>query len=525
VNVVDTGYYPFSNKRSGTEIFSMGSDIMQQATAYLASYWYLLVILLLMIWMCSLLYPHLDRANTVRSSSLAKQGIVAVIVAALAFLGARGGWQIKPVTPFDAARFADVRLLSLTINTPFQMIISSQQTGVEEKKYFTEETARAIFNPVQPGFGPSTDSTWPNIVLIIMESMGKEYVGYYNKGRGFTPFLDSLLKQSIVYTHAYANGKRSIEGIPAIIASMPSLMDKDYNSTIYQSNKLRGIGSYLQDIGYDASFYHGGINGTMSFNNFVAVTNSGNYFGKNEYTGSADDDDRHWGIYDAPYLSYVAAELGKKKVPFFSTIFTLSAHHPYKIPAHDALMLKPGTLPIHRSIRYSDLALRRFFTEASKTDWFSKTVFIITADHSAENETPYYQTAQGRYEIPLAVYFPGREVEHREETVTMQHADILPFILFNIGYPSPWFSFGTGTGVNGFAIQYFDHIYQVIHWPFVYHFDGEKSAGFFDLRTDPLMRTDLKGKGMSEELHLDSLIKSVVQQYNHALITNTTIPR
>ena len=137
---------------------------------------------------------------------------------------------------------------------------------------------------------------------------------------------------SEVFLHAYSNGKKSIEGIPSILSSMPSWMATPYLGSFYQGNNLKGIGAYLQEMGYDASFYHGGRNGTMSFDNFIATSKGGAYFGKNEYP-SPEDGDGHWGIYDMPYLHYFGKELTQKKEPFFSSVFTLSSHHPYKLPA------------------------------------------------------------------------------------------------------------------------------------------------------------------------------------------------
>jgi uncharacterized sulfatase len=385
----------------------------------------------------------------------------------------------------------------------------------------SDELAKKYFNPIIQN-EISKDSSTKNIVLIIVESLGKEYVGFYNHQKGFTPFLDSLMQYSLVYTHAYANGKRSIEGIPSIIASMPSLMNNDYNNSIYQSNRLRGIGDYLKEVGYDASFYHGGKNGTMSFDNFIAITNSGKYFGMNEYPNQEKDFDGNWGIYDEPYLHYFANELNQKKQPFFTTVFTLSSHHPYNIPENKKHLFAEGTLPIHKSIRYTDYSLKQFFEIAKKTPWFNHTIFIITADHSAENETPYYQTEQGKYEVPLIVFDPHKN-KFKTDTLTAQHLDILPNIIRK-KYSQNSFSFGNilDDKTNRFAIQYFNGIYQLIQWPFVYQFNGENGSAFYDLTSDALMQHNLIDKKITVQLKMDTLLKSYIQQYNFDLIHNKT---
>jgi phosphoglycerol transferase MdoB-like AlkP superfamily enzyme len=263
----------------------------------------------------------------------------------------------------------------------------------------------------------------------------------------------------------------------------------------------------------------------MSFDNFMAITGGGDYNGMEQYP-DANDYDGKWGIYDEPYLKYFAGELKVKATPFFSTVFTLSAHHPYKIPAAYEKVFNEGSLPIHKCIRYSDYALSQFFRQARHMPWFSNTIFMITADHAAENEKPYYQTPAGRYEIPLLVFGAGINVEHREET--MQQLDLLPLILQSASYRGKFFSFSNeGLSANykdaRFAIQYFDNYYQLIHWPYVYQSSGDKVVGFYELRSDRLMKNNIAGKMPLVQMKLDTVLRSVLQVYHDRLVGNKTL--
>jgi phosphoglycerol transferase MdoB-like AlkP superfamily enzyme len=301
-------------------------------------------------------------------------------------------------------------------------------------------------------------------------------------------------------------------------------MENDYPSSFYQSNKLKGIGSYLNEIGYQTSFYHGGKNGTMSFDNFTAIIDGGKYFGKNEYPNPADFD-KHWGVFDEPYLQYFAKQLSENKTPFFSSVFTLSSHHPYSIPEHLASKFTEGTLPIHRTIKYTDYALQQFFETAIKEPWYNNTIFIITADHSAENETPYYQTTQGKFEIPLFVFSANVNLVKPEiNQNTIQQIDIMPLILNYAGYNKPYYSFGEEVNKTNWAMQFTSGFYQYISWPYVYQFDGKNGIGFFNLKQDSMMsKNELKNKKLEVQIiNLDSNIKCKIQRYNFDLINNKT---
>jgi phosphoglycerol transferase MdoB-like AlkP superfamily enzyme len=520
LNFIDVGYFTFSGKRSGFELIKMQGAGNVSPLVYIIDYWYLLLLLLGLIALVWRLYPTL---KTTAKTKLVVEIPVMIILGLMTFAGARGSIGLKPLNTLDAAKVAGAELMPLTLNTPFQMLMTIEQSGVEEKNYMAEQEAQNLFNPNHTNTNKSA-TPGKNVVLIIMESVGKEYVGFYNQNKGYTPFLDSLMQHSEVYTNAYANGKRSIEGIPAIIASMPSWISGDYINSFYQTNTLRSIGYYLSKNGYTTSFFHGGKNGTMSFDRFVANTQAGKYFGLNEYPNKEKDFDGHWGIPDEPYLQYVGKDLTQSKQPFFSTVFTLSSHHPYQLPAAYKNKFKGGPLPIHATVEYMDYAIKNFFDYAKKQTWYSNTLFVFTADHSSENTAAYYQTSHGKYAIPLFV-FDATKTEKDSLPIlvnkTMDHLGVMLLILDKVTpQKSTYFSFA-GNG----AIQFEGGVYQLIQHPFVLKFDGTKSIGFYDVQQDSLMQQnliELKTAPLNEVQRMEQYLKAVIQQYNHKLITNKT---
>lgn len=516
LNLIDSGYYQFSGKRSGVELLGMQKDITDQSIQYLKDYWHLALLVAGSIGILIRVYPKYPPDKPNAKTSLAFEGILFLVGTAVLILGARGSLGLKPLNTLDAARLTQPGLAALTLNTPFQFIMTVQQTGVSEKNYMPAKEASALFDfnhlPAEAKL------THKNIVLIIVESLGKEYVGFYNNGKGYTPFLDSLSQYSTVYQNAYANGKRSIEGIPAIVASMPSLMDNDYINSYYQSNTLQSTGSLLQEIGYQTSFYHGGKNGTMSFDNFISLTAAGKYYGLNEYP-NPEHSDGNWGIYDEPYLQYFAHQLNQCANPFFSTVFTLSSHHPYNIPPAQKNLFPEGTLPIHKTISYVDFALKQFFETAKHMSWYQNTVFIITADHSSTNEQAAYAGIEGMYRIPLLVFDPQHAVT-KSITRTTQQIDLMPHILNIAGYTQPYFSFGlSSTDTAGFAIQYINNLYQFIQHPYVLQFDGDKTVHFYKLSNKDILEDC---KEADRQLLMENSVKAFIQQYNAALIHNQT---
>ncbi len=281
----------------------------------------------------------------------------------------------------------------------------------------------------------------PKVVLIILESFSAAYSAELTGGTGYMPFLDSLMRQCLTFTKAYANGRRSIDGIPAITAAIPELMSEAFITSAYAQTKFTSLANVLGSEGYHTSFFHGGRNGTMGFDGFAKSAGYERYVGLNEYPDQKDYDGS-WGIWDRPFLQFFAKELGREQQPFFSTVFTLSSHHPYHLLPEDEKRFAGGTLKIHASLRYTDDALREFFATAAQQPWFANTLFVITADHTADIErTGQHYSEATDYHVPLLYFMPSHIQPRTEERVT-QHIDILPTVLDLVGYDKPFFSFG-----------------------------------------------------------------------------------
>lgn len=149
----------------------------------------------------------------------------------------------------------------------------------------------------------------------------------------------------------------------------------------------------------------------MNFDGFTNHVGFEKYYGKNEYNNNKDYDG-NWGIFDEPFLQYLGKQLTKTQQPFLASVFTLSSHHPYTIPAQHMNRFPKGTMIVHETVGYTDYAVRRFFEYAKQQPWFENTLFVITADHSALTETKEFKTALGLYRIPVIFYSPKNETRN-----------------------------------------------------------------------------------------------------------------
>lgn len=524
-NCSDLAYFRYTLKRTTFDVFAFvgtGNDLFQLMPAFLVDFWYVFAIWIILCVLLVRVYKKLNVSAGQTPSSLKEYifGVLTLIIGAgLSILGFRGGTQLIPIYNVTAAEYTSARNIPLVLNTPFSIIKTADLPEITEINYFNENELNAIYTPFRKG--KEGVFKRKNAVILILESFSKEYIGYFNKGKGYTPFLDSLMGQSLVFDKAFANGKKSAEGIPAVLASIPTLMNEPYLSSIYGSNTINSIANLLKGEGYTSAFYHGGTNGTMNFKEFCSIAGFDNYYGRTEYNNEADYDG-HWGIWDEPYLQYFAKQLNTTKQPFVVSLFTLSSHHPYRVPEQYRTVFGDGGLSINKCIRYTDHSLKKFFETASKASWYNNTLFVITADHTGISESDYYGNYIGMYSIPIVFFDPGQNLKGVNSTL-VQQIDIMPGVLDYLNYPKPYFAFGRSvfdSTQTRYNVNYISNIYQSISDMYLLQFDGKGATALYEYKSDSLLKKNLLPGKASDKKNIENHLKAYIQTYNTCLIHN-----
>lgn len=541
-NLIDAAYYEFTFRRMTSEIFGylgVGGDMGNLIPQFLKDYWLFVIIFVVLIVIFAWCSRHIvldKRAPHPFGSTLVKDSLQSVVAIALCVLIIRGGFIYKPLRPIDASKYASCDNVSLVLNTPFSIIRTfGKSSGLEPKHYFeNEHELEKIFTPINTPLAAlpadslaapadSLSATPKNVVVIILESFSEEYIGFLNPdNKGFTPFLDSLSQHSTIY-QGMANGKRSIEGIPAVLAGMPSIMFEPFITSPYATNKIEGMPQVLKRHGYHTSFFHGAYNGSMNFDAFVKSVGVDNYYGKNEYNDECGDNgyDGNWGIFDEPFLQFMAKKISTFRQPFFTSVFTISSHHPYTMPKEHVGEFPQGKHPILQVVAYSDYALKKFFATASKTEWYRNTLFIITADHTSHAVSSKYSTGYNVYKIPMIVFDPSNDT-HIVKNRIMQQADIFPTVIDYLGINEKVFSFGKSV-INPanpeYHITYGSSAYQLIKDKYYIRYDGQKLE-VFDRMADPELKTNLAKADTNAYQPQLNFLKAIIQQYNNRMIEN-----
>lgn len=530
-NFIDLIYYRFIFSR--TTFAAMDSLEHESNKAalfgnFLINYWHVFLLLFVLTALWIYLYKKVKvrpEAPLINGKYFLFSTIAFLGIVTLAIGGIRGDFKksTRPINLLDANRYVkNVSQGDFVLNTPFAIIRTLNVNTFKNVYMVTDNDIEKYVQPIKQYH--NFPFTKPNVVVIILESNGREYFGSFNKNqtipnyKSYTPFVDSLAQHSLIFTNAYANGFKSIHGMSSILAGIPSFKDA-YTSSAFVKQKTQSLVSVLNEEGYDTSFFHGAPNGSMGFLGFGNILGIQHYYGKTEYNNDADFDGV-WGIWDEPFFQYMKTVLDKKQQPFMATLFTVSSHEPYKIPEKYEGKFPKGDVNIHQTIGYTDYALRKFFAAAKKEPWFKNTIFVMVADHANTIFYDEYRKEFMRNTVPILFYTPDERFKGVNDDWAQQ-IDIYPTILDMIGYQKPFRSWGRSlvnpNGEEPFVIKYSANLYQFMSGDYICTFDGKKVVGFY-AKEDKAMENNLISKRTPEMDVLEIKVKAFVQDYMNRIV-------
>jgi phosphoglycerol transferase MdoB-like AlkP superfamily enzyme len=534
-SVFDMIYFKYTLRRSTWMIFKEFSNESNRAKMIffsLIEYWYILPLFIVMLVILIFTYNKIETKIIKPQHNLYHHTLsvgMFFIIPVVFVGGIRGGdlrHSTRPITMSNAGEYVkNPQLIPLVLNTPFCMIRTIQQQFYKKDDYFKNEEVEKYYTPNHHTTDKNTFK-YDNVVIIILESFGKESVGFYNKKlengsyKGYTPFLDSLLNEGLVSYNSFANGRKSIDAVPSVLLGIPS-GEIPYILTPYVSNKTYSLPAILKDKGYYTAFFHGAPNGSMGLKALANLISIDHYFGKDEY-GHDEDFDGTWGIWDEPFFDYFATTMDGFKEPFMSTLFSVSSHDPFKLPSAYENTFPKGDHPLREVIGYTDMSLRKFFNKAKKMDWFKRTLFIITGDHASIPHNPAYHTSWGNMSVPILFYHPGDTSLRKVDNKIFQQTDIMPTVLAYLHYDKPFLAFGKNVlndSEENIAFNYYNG-FQLFKDQYLLQMNGGKATSLFDYTKDPLLKNNLIEKMKTKRDSMDKTIRAFMQQYHNRLIDN-----
>jgi phosphoglycerol transferase MdoB-like AlkP superfamily enzyme len=451
LNGIDVIYFGFASKRLSHEFFSGGKEAMNVGFGEFLSYWWLVIVVGLLVagqwWLLRRAARRMQKPAPGHTLSRRIEWLAPLMVAALLFLGFRGGLQTRPLRPANAFVSGSVFLGNVSLNSAYT-VLQSLDIGSEDPVSVMplDAAIRLARATVRNDFdGPFQSEEYPllrasrfpgperrhNVVLLIVESLNANKLGCLNGkplAESLTPNLDTLARRGRLHTQFFSNGARSVQSLPAILNSTPDIFDRPLIGSSFETNRQWGIGNILKQRGYHTSFLCGGPNGTLGFDAYSRISGFDHYYGQGDYAGPDPHIADKWGLHDHPALGWLADLQSGFPQPFLSTWFSISNHHPFALPADCPPVIARSNLSaMDKTVRYTDWALGQYFDRVLRTDWGRNTIFVLTGDHCFYFDDDPDRGDVQNYHVPLILFGPG--IAPAVDDRAASHISILPTLL------------------------------------------------------------------------------------------------
>ena len=313
----------------------------------------------------------------------------------------------------------------------------------ENYPFLHEEVTNDVLTPF---FTPQEKA--PNIVIILVEGLGRAFTNDGAYLGNFTPFLSDLAEDGMYWKNFLSQGGRTFAVLPSLLGSLP-FVENGYLGMGTNMPKQLSLLNTLKFNGYNTSFYYGG---DAQFDNMALYLNENKIDELNDektfpsgYKKLPENNGFSWGYNDKElYRYFLDSRREVEEKPQLSVLLTVTTHSPFLIDEVDKynarfeermdyLRFNESEKESHRNytkqyltILYADDALKTFFSEYKKRADYENTIFLITGDHRIP-EIPM-STKIDRYHVPLIIYSPLLKRTAEIESVST-HFNVTPSLL------------------------------------------------------------------------------------------------
>jgi phosphoglycerol transferase MdoB-like AlkP superfamily enzyme len=373
-----------------------------------------------------------------------KYAIYTVLLWGLILIGMRGRLNEKSPIMVGTAYFCNNAMLNqLGLNPNFTLVrswLDSKDPDNQSVRFMSDDDAIAIVQnnlgiddpdddfPIARKVVGDTISNDYNVVVVIMEGMSYNKTTHGGNTHNLTPFLDSLMDNSLSFNNCYTTGTHTYCGIYSTSVSYPVIFR---NHALKRIPVLQydGLAATLQKNGYQTAYFtthdkeFDNVAGFLSQNGVERIVSQADYPVSEVKTTLGVPDD-----YMFRFAIPILDEMADNGKPFCVTMMTASDHGPYYIPDY----FEPRSDELKYQItEYADWSLRRFIEMASEKPWFNNTLFVFVADHGAALDTDY-SIPLSYFHTPLVFYIPSHLKAIEKESVASQ-MDVFPTVMGILG--------------------------------------------------------------------------------------------
>ncbi len=350
-----------------------------------------------------------------------------------------------------------------------------------------------------------------NVVFIVLESVGADYLSSYGGLETVSPVLSNLRSDAIQFENIYAHAPASNKSLVSLLGGIYPWISYRSITQERPSLPMPTLSSVLHENGYRTAFFSTGDWRFQQSDKFLATRQfdlaqdltslpcEGPQFSDGEelYAGGADD-----GCLVDAVVNWIAEDDGER--PFFAMLWTVETHYPYFLAENeiDFGVPDPALNRYLNGVHHGDAEIGRLINQLAEAGELAETLIVVTGDHGeAFGQHGQFGHALGIYEenVHVPLYLINAGLFSGETAVTVGgHVDIAPTILnvLDINPPSSW------QGSSLFASERNGRTYFYSPWAdalfgfreaeykMIFNASTNQTV-LYDLQQDPAERTSL----------------------------------
>jgi uncharacterized sulfatase len=513
----DLIYMNYAAKRATFDVYAFyvsGQD-QDQFLSLFGRFWHITVFALCYFTLFYFILNSVSRIPLKRIQPI-PASISLLIYGGFAFILARNSFGPKPLGVADALVVKDPITGQLTLNSPFVVLKTIQNKALPTTHFLPKNIEQQYVNPRLNLPSKGHEARY-NLMFIIVESLGNKQLFQTVQGCPLTPFMDSLANNqaNLLGNQGLAEGKSSIECLPAMFAGIPSLLETPYILSNFSTNQLTGFPRVCHEKGYTTYFVHGATRGSMRFDAMANALGFQEQWFRNELPSNPSDLGS-WGVHDHAVFKHLSKKIPGIKKPFMMTVFTLSTHEPYDIPT-SLQGNYPKLSKEERSYHFIDDQLRLFFLKNSGKSWFKNTVFVITGDHTPVHLDNDQYLISDYYSVPILVCTP---LGFEGNLAIREQQDLVPALCRAMQWKTELYSYYNPRDSD--VIRYLNGIYYI--WNDAYELQFNEATKTWRIRLKKLKKssdTDKKLLYLNIEESKTKFL-SLLQRFRRDLRLNKT---
>ena len=355
-------------------------------------------------------------------------------------LAIRGGVSESTMNVGHAYFTSDQFLNHSAVNPGFSLLSSISKTSdySEWYDYLDEERRSEVFQGLYDTSDSVNDTllntTRPNVMILVMEGMGGDFVNAISGMKDVTPNLDSLIKESVFFSNCYAGSFRTDRGLVCVMNGHPGLPKTSIMKLPVKSAALPSIPGKLAEQGYTTYFTYGGDINFTNMNSWLYQAGFQNVTSGADFTPS----ERHtnaWGVNDDITFSHLLEEVRDcRDSLWFKGFLSLSSHEPFEVPYHRL------SDKITNSFAYTDSCLGAFVDSLRTLPVWDNLLLVITPDHGFRYPQQGFAFDPHVHHIPV-LWLGGAVREPRVIDRFTAQSDMAATILAQMGISTSEFRF------------------------------------------------------------------------------------